>query len=113
MYFLIVEVQKSAKQTDQQVSPFSTPLDGNTNLFLDLWFCLFELHCIISCVNSLITVAPRQPAGVDGQPPEYTCIQWNPDLTQDFTGCVCVCSGNLSGTVAQHSKTGNTLQHAA
>lgn len=90
MYFLTVQVQKSPKRTDQEVSPSSSPLDGNTNLFLGLWFCLFKLQCIISCVNSLITAAPRQPAGVDGRPPEYTCIQWNPNPTQDFTGCVCV-----------------------
>lgn len=61
MYFPMVEAQKISKtKTDQQVDPFSPPLDVKNNLFLGLWLFLYKQHCIISCMNSLITAGPRQ-----------------------------------------------------
>lgn len=55
------------------------------------WVCGFVYLNYSVLYHSLITAALRQPACVDGRPPEYTCIQCNPNLTQDSTGCVCVC----------------------
>lgn len=48
---------RNLKQTDWQVNPLSTPLDGDSNLFLG-FAALFYINYIVftkSCVNSLIT----------------------------------------------------------
>lgn len=38
----------SKTETDQQVVSPSTPLDGKNNRILGSWFCLYQLHYVIS-----------------------------------------------------------------
>lgn len=63
----------------------STPLEGNNNFSLGLWFCLDKLHCVVSWDQDLVrltTPAVLQSCTVlDGEHRAVTQYSWSANVT--------------------------------